>query len=265
MVDKSKIIKASKRAFETADSSAEFTYRSFSVIAKRLIEYAYKASEHQVRYGKDFKFQNTKRLAKHTADLNAYMEKIVADLLTHIDEIAKKTATENIGEIPDDDFNKEGYLGAILFGDTFKSRTRKYTDKFKQEILDYVRVGQEAKLPADKVFHMYMENIKKPSEHPLIVDAIMAGWVTMKGVGVFKRQADLNTDMLVRGFYRSSQHYFGKAEAFYVLAQQDGHTCDICNDLNLKVFDMKNDILPAHNRCRCIAVPLLRKRDFEKI
>ena len=265
MVDKNKIIKTAMKAFETADFSSGLTYRAFSVAAKRLIEYGFKASDHQGRFGRDFKWQNTKRLAKHTADLNAAVEKIVEDLLSQIDEMAKKSAVENIGEVPESDFDKEDYLGALLFSDTFKSRTRKHTEKLKQEVLDFIRVGQENKLPADKVFEIYLENIKEPQKHELIVEAIMSGYVTMSGMSALKSQSNLNVDMLVRGFYRANSHYFGKAEAFYVLAQQDAYTCDICKDLHLRVFDIKEEVLPAHMRCRCIPVPLLKRKDFENI
>ena len=265
MVDRSKIEKDAKKAFEVADFSHSLTYRAMSVAAKRMIKYAYKASEHQGRFGRDFKWQKTKRLAKHVADLNNAMDKIVSDLIDQIESIAVKTAKENIGEIPEDKWDKEAYLASLLLGDTFKSRMRRHTDKFKQEILDYVRVGQENKLPADKVFEIYMENIKEPQKHDMIVEAIMSGYVTMAGMSAYRSHANLNDDMLVRGFHNMNRYYWGKAEAKYIVTVKDSHTCDICVDLDGKVFPIEQDVLPVHLRCRCFEVPLLKRKDFEKV
>ena len=70
MVDRSKIEKDAKRSIQGGlIFSHSLTYRALSVAAKRMINYAYKASEHQGKFGRDFKWQKTKRLAKHVADL----------------------------------------------------------------------------------------------------------------------------------------------------------------------------------------------------
>lgn len=264
-VDKNKIEKQTKKAFEVADSSHAFTYRAIITGAKRLIDYGFKASEHRGIYGRDLTWQKTKRLAKHTADINSSMHKMVSDLLDEIDSLSSKMAKENLGSIPEDKWDKDKYMASIMFSDTFNSRTQKYTEKLKNEVLDFIRVCQEEKMSADQTFRHYVDYLKKPQDSDLIASGIIAGYIKNTGSGVYRSFADLNDDVITRGFHTANRYYWESAEAKCVIAQKDASTCSICSDLDGKVFPINEDVLPVHLRCRCWELPLLKRRDFDKL
>ena len=69
------------------------------------------------------------------------MEKIVSDLLGDTTNISKTTAKDNLGKIPDDDWDEAAFIASLMYGDTYKQRVKKYTQTFKNEIESFVKVG----------------------------------------------------------------------------------------------------------------------------
>lgn len=259
-LDRAAVIKQAKKAFGIAEYSKKLTHRIVATGAKRIIDYSYNSAEHRGKFGYDFSFQNTKRMAKHTADINNGMQKIVKDLLSDVEVVSKKLAKDNIGKVPKDDWDKDAYLASILHGDTFLGRTRKYTDLFKNELLSYIKVGQEENMTADGTLHWYMENYQEPQKDELIIAALAADKIKLEGLSAYRRFARLNDDMIIRGYHTANRYYWQFAEAKYIIAVLDDVTCDICADLDGRVFDVKEDLLPVHAHCRCIEVPILSSR-----
>lgn len=257
MINQTEFIKAAEKAFEIADFSHKLTYRIIATAAKKLIDYGYGYAEFKGRHGKDFKFDNTKKASKHLGAVNSGMEKIVADLLADVDNISHKTAKDNLGRIPDDEWDEAAFIAALLYGDTYKQRAKKYTDAFKNEIQSYIKVGQEEKMTADGVLHWYMERIEDPKADELIVAAMATGIVSIEGMSSYRSFRNLNDDMIVRGFARANAHYWRFADAKFIVAQKDSHTCDTCTSIDGQVYPISDDVLPVHGSCRCIEVPIM--------
>ncbi len=257
MINQTEFIKAAEKAFEIADFSHKLTNRVVMTAAKKLIDYGFNYAEFKGRYGKDFKFDNTKKVSKNLSVVREGMEKIVSDLLSDVDEISKKTAKNNLGRIPDDDWDKAAFMAALLYGDTYKQRVNKYTDSLKNEIQSYIKVGQEEKMTADGVLHWFADNVEDPKKDDLIVAAIANGMIEMKGLSSYRSFRNLNDDMIVRGFSRANAHYWKMADAKFIIAVMDDKTCEICASLNGKVFPINEDVIPVHGSCRCIEVPIM--------
>ena len=141
MINQGEFIKAAEKAFDIADFSHKLTHRIIATAAKRLIDYGFSYAEFETSTGRIV--DNTKRAA------NAYvfqMEKIVSDLLGDTTNISKTTAKDNLGKIPDDDWDEAAFIASLMYGDTYKQRVKKYTQSFKNEIESFVKVGQEEKM-----------------------------------------------------------------------------------------------------------------------
>lgn len=257
MINQNEFIKAAKKAFEIADFSHKLTYRVIATAAKKLIDYGFSYAEFKGKYGKDFKFDNTKRAAKQIAYVHEYMEKIVSDSLETVDGISHTTAKNHLGRIPDERWDDEAFIAAILFGDTYRQRVKKYTDSFKNEIQSYIKVGQEEKMTADGVLHWYMDRMEDPKSDDLIISAIASGMIEMSGLSAYRSFRNLNDDMITRGFSRANMFYWRFAEAKFIIAQKDSHTCDTCSGLDGQVFRIDEDVLPVHGSCRCIEIPIM--------
>lgn len=257
MVNQSEFIKSAKKAHDIADFSHKLTKRAITSVAKTFINYGFSYAEFRNKYGYDFQFDKTKRAAKQVTLLKNRMEKIVSDLLDEVSHISQYTAKEHLGRIPEEEWDKEAFIAALLFGDTFKQRVQKHANTFKNEIESFIRVGQEEKMTADGILHWYVEKMEDPKEDDRIVAAIAAGKIKMDGLSSYRSFRNLNDDMVVRGFSKANAHYWKYAEAKFIVAQEDSHTCDTCIDLNGKVFPIEEDVIPAHGSCRCIEVPIM--------
>lgn len=257
MVNQTEFIKAAEKVFEIADFSHKLTHRVIATTAKRLIDYGFNYAEFKSRYGKDFKFDKTKRVSKHLSDVNNGMEKIVKDLLADVNKISHDTAKDNLGRIPDDEWDEEAFISATLFGDTYNQRVRKYTDSLKNEIESYIKVGQEEKMTADGILHWYMDNVEDPKTDELIVAAMASGIIEIKGLSAYRSFRNLNDDMVIRGFSRANAHYWRFADAKFIKAELDDKTCEICKSINGQVYPINEDVLPVHGSCRCIEVPIM--------
>jgi len=257
MINQTEFIKAAEKAFEIADFSHKLTHRVIATASNRLIDYAFSYADFKGKYGKDFKFDNTKKVSKNLSYVEFQMEKIVSDLLGDVDNISKKTAKDNLGRIPDDDWDKAAFIASLMYGDTYRQRVKKYTDSFKNEIESFIRVGQEEKMTADGILHWYMEKLEEPKADDLIIAAIASGTIKMDGLSAYRGFRNLNDDMVVRGFARANAHYWRLAEAKFIIAQKDSHTCDTCSSLDGQVFRIDEDIIPVHGSCRCIEVPIM--------
>lgn len=257
MINQTEFIKAAEKAFEIADFSHKLTHRVIATAANRLIDYGFSYADFKGKYGKDFKFDNTKKVSKNLSYVEFQMEKIVSDLLGDVDNISKKTAKDNLGRIPDDDWDEAAFIASLMYGDTYRQRVKKYTNSFKNEIESFIRVGQEEKMTADGILHWYMEKLEEPKSDDLIVAAIASGMIKMDGLSAYRGFRNLNDDMVVRGFARANAHYWRFAEAKFIIAQKDSHTCDTCSSLDGQVFRIDEDIIPVHGSCRCIEVPIM--------
>ena len=257
MINQTEFIKSAEKAFEIADFSHKLTHRILVTGAKRLIDYGYSYAEFKNRYGNAFKFDNTKRANKHLSDVSNGMEKIVSDLLGDVKGISQKTAKDNLGRIPDDEWDEAAFIAALLYGDTYKQRVKKYTETFKNEIQSFIKVGQEEKMTADGVLHWYMERLEDPKDDELIIAAIASGMINIEGMSAYRSFRNLNDDMIVRGFSKANAHHWRLAEGKFIIAQKDSHTCDICTSLDGQVYPVNEDILPVHGSCRCIEVPIM--------
>ena len=257
MINQNEFIKAAEKAFEIADFSHKLTHRVIATAAKRLIDYGFSYAEFRGKFGADFKFDNTKRAAKQLTYVKDSMTKIVSDSLVTVDDISYTTAKKHLGRIPDDRWDGEAFIAALLFGDTYKQRAKKYTDSFKNEIQSYIKIGQEEKMTADGVLHWYMDRIEDPKSDELVIAAIASGMIEMSGLSAYRSFRNLNDDMIVRGFARANSHYWKFAEAKFIIAQKDSHTCDTCFNLDGQVFPIDEDVIPVHGSCRCIEVPIM--------
>ena len=257
MINQGEFIKAAEKAFDIADFSHKLTHRIIATAAKRLIDYGFSYAEFRNKYGKDFKFDNTKRAAKHLSYVEFQMEKIVSDLLGDTTNISKTTAKDNLGKIPDDNWDEAAFIASLMYGDTYKQRVKKYTQSLKNEIESFVKVGQEEKMTADGILHWYMEKLEDPKADELIISAIASGMVKMEGLSAYRSFRNINDDMIVRGFARANSHYWKFAEAKFIIAQKDSHTCDTCSNLDGQVFPINEDVIPVHGSCRCIEVPIM--------
>lgn len=257
MVNQEAFKNTAKQAFAVADFSHKLTQRVILKSAKKLIDYGFSYSNFRSKYGHDFSFPKSKRLAKHLGDNRLYMEKVVTDSLDEVEKLSYDTAKKHLGKVPDKRWDKEAFLAILIYGATYKQRVSKYTEQLKNEIEAFIRVGQEEKMTADGVLHWYAEKIEDPKTDDLIISAISAGKIKMEGLSSYRAFRNLNDDMIVRGFAKANAHNWLYAEAKFIVAQQDSSTCDNCSDIDGKVFPIDEDVIPMHGSCRCIEVPIM--------
>lgn len=255
-MDRAATIKQIQKAFSIADNSHKFVYRILMTSANQLIDHAYRRSKFKNKYGKDFHFDRTDKYVEQTTYVNSETYKMVLEQLGFVETASIKIGKENIERIPKEKWDKEEYLGAVLFGATFKQRMKSYTKKFKEEVEAYVRTGQEQGKNADEVVQWFMDNHKDPQKDDIILEAISAGWLDLKGQSSYRSIAYLSDDMITRGFHTANRHYWRYASSKVVVAQKDSHTCSTCSDLDGRILPIEEEVLPVHGSCRCYEIPI---------
>lgn len=257
MIDRSKIISQSKKAFEIADFTKSLTYRIVATAAKKLIDHGYRRADSTHKHGFDFHFSQTDAVKDTTTYVNNEMERMVSDLLGDVEAISVKIAKDQIAKIPREKWDKEEFLGLLLFGDTFRQRSVRYTKKLKEELEAYVRVGQSEDMNNAEVVRWYLDNMEEPQKDELIIAAIGAGYLEMNGLSAFRSFAYLTNDMVTRGFHTANAFYWRYAKAKQIIAMRDSHTCQTCQDLDGRILPIEEMVLPVHGSCRCIEIPII--------
>lgn len=227
--------------------------------------------------GKSFRFSDHPNIKKVALEyLTSYRRKLYSDMLYRITQIMAVSGKKNMTlygidyDVPNDAAKK--FFSTELYGSSTKQRLSKYVSKLLYEAEAYIAAGINAGMSPDAIAQQYIQYMLKPFSSPLLQGAIAKGnfeaiRLAPKGVhfgsgisssALFNIRT-VTQDSLQRAF-QTVEHEFYKAGGIkgYTIHRGSGYDCPICNHLPGKVYPITQWILPAHNRCCCFTVPVIK-------
>lgn len=227
--------------------------------------------------GRSFRFsEHSSAKEKALEYISAYRKMLYSDIVNRISKIMAISVRKN-KELYGIDYEipkgaAEKFFTTELFGESTKQRLSKYTSKLLYEAEAYIAAGINAGMSPEAVAQQYIQHILKPFSAPLVQGAIAKGnfdaiRLASGGVHFGKGVSSsamfnirtVTQDSLQRAFQMVEQEIYkvGGIKG-YTIHRGSGYDCPICNHLPGKIYPITEWILPAHNRCCCFSVPVLR-------
>ena len=114
---------------------------------------------------------------------------------------------------------------------------------------------------------LYFADMEAPHRNRQIAELAFLGYLSLKGTDIlrprkggissaYKSLSRINEDYMMRSFAICNS-YAWKGLTKYIITAGDAGVCQVCQDNARMIFPADEFVVPAHNRCRCIEVPIL--------
>lgn len=233
-----------KKAYKVIDSSSVY----ISEIINRYIDTLY-----NLGYKGDIRISGDSTLKELESELKALIEK----LLGEVDSISFK-ATEEDYSTPSLIWNKTAYVSSVIYGSTFDKRVDEIINRLISEISTHAKTAKSIGLSQNAALSQFKQWIARKQSKKSLEEQLNDAMDKLGGQTSLNRLTYLFDDMINRGYHEANIHYWKQAGIRFkqIVAVVDTHTCNTCMDLDGKIFEVDELVLPVHGYCRCEEHPV---------
>ena len=217
---------------------------------------------------KDFKFKPEDK-TKATNDTVPKMMAIAATFFNKTKRTAS-AANSSIGLKPGK-WDMEEFMNRSIYDKNLSLRFTEQAKRAASEIEVYAALGIKNGNTPNEAMFIYLDDMDAPHRNRDIQELAFLGFIALKGTDILKPRfggissayksiSRIMEDYMMRG-YSEANMLAWKGLYKYIITSADHNVCSVCQDNATRIFKAEEFIVPAHNRCRCIEIPILDYTD----
>ena len=256
-----------RRAINAAKTNAKYIERANVLIKDSLKSMALELMPVVDGYSGDPRtFRLSAEEKKKAQDSNT--KRVLAIMLTYM-KYAKNTAgkmNKDFGLQPADWDIKE-LTEKVKYDSNLKEYIDIQSKRAVSEVEVYASLGIKNKYTSKQATEVYFTDMDAPHRNREIAELAFLGYLSIKGTDILKpRKGGISSAyksmMRICEDYMMQTFTISNAETWkdlykYTITAGDSNVCQVCQDNAMIVFPASQFVVPAHNRCRCIEVPII--------
>ena len=209
-----------------------------------------------------FKREDKTITAKDTTD------KMLLIATTYFGRIKRATKMLNTSvNLKAGDWDIDSFIKQSVYGKTLRTRLKEQAYRAINEMEVYAALGLKNGNTADEAMELYFDDMDAPHRNVNVQELAYLGYLALKGSDMlrpktggmssaYKSISRIMEDYMMRA-YSEANIVSWKDMYKYIITSSDPNVCSICQDNGTRIFKANEFVVPTHNRCRCIEVPIL--------
>ena len=255
-----KFVLAANRNFRDISYCNAMMRDSIKGIAKSMFKYM----EYYSGDPKMFRFSREDK----TITANDSADRMLLIATTYFSRINRSVKTLNTSvDIKTVEWDMDNFIKKNVYGKPLRSRLKEQAYRAINEMEVYAALGLKNNNTPNEAMEVYFDDMDAPHRNVKIQELAYLGYLALKGsdmlrpkVGgmssAYKSISRIMEDYMMRA-YSEANIASWKGMYKYIITSSDPNVCSVCQDNGTRIFKADEFVVPTHNRCRCIEVPIL--------